>query len=75
MQGRTGKSTINERPRGEPRGIKECNTQELRSKLRGIHHPALGLPAEGKRKRDKLDEECRGGPLVRSYKVFIDAIM
>jgi hypothetical protein len=30
----------NERPRGLPRGIEERNTYELRSKLRGIPHPA-----------------------------------
>jgi hypothetical protein len=32
--------TGNEQPRGKPRGIKESNPQELRSKPRGIHHPA-----------------------------------
>jgi hypothetical protein len=36
-----GKGTIkNEQPRGKPRGIKDRNPQALRSKLRGIHHPA-----------------------------------
>jgi hypothetical protein len=27
----------NERPRGKPRGIKDCNSQELRSKPRILH--------------------------------------
>jgi hypothetical protein len=31
---------MNERPRGKPRDIKDRNFLELRSKLRGIHHPA-----------------------------------
>jgi hypothetical protein len=30
----------NELPRGKPRDIKDRNPQELRSKLRGIYHPA-----------------------------------
>jgi len=46
-------SPRNELPRGKPRGIKDRNPLEPRSKLRGIHHPAHGLSAEGRRKRDK----------------------
>jgi hypothetical protein len=47
----------NELPRGLPRGIKVRNPQEPRGKLQGIRHPALGLPAEGRRKRDKKKEQ------------------
>jgi hypothetical protein len=37
-----------------PRGIKDRNTQELHSKLRGIHNP---------RKRDKADYRLTGAPI------------